>query len=132
MEAYCVKCKTKREVQEAQAEFNATGAPVTRGRCGVCGTTLYRIGRTPAHEGMEAPQRKAVRKRSGKLVIVESPAKAKKIAGFLGDGWRVEACLGHVRDLPPDRLGIAVDDDFRAQYAVLPGKKRVIERLTRA
>ncbi len=66
------------------------------------------------------------------LVIVESPAKAKKIAGFLGDGWRVEACLGHVRDLPPDRLGIAVDDDFRAQYAVLSGKKRVIERLTRA
>ena len=49
MEAYCMKCKTKREIVNPIASFNAAGAPVTRGTCGVCGTTLYRIGRTEGH-----------------------------------------------------------------------------------
>ncbi len=40
-----------------------------------------------------------------KLVIVESPSKAKKIQGYLGAGWTVLASMGHVRDLPPRRLG---------------------------
>lgn len=46
------------------------------------------------------------------LVIVESPAKAKKLTSFLGAGWRVEATRGHVRDLPQDSLGIEVDNDL--------------------
>ena len=54
-----------------------------------------------------------------KLVIVESPAKAKKIAQFLGDGWQVEACRGHVRDLPETELGVDIEADFRPQYQVL-------------
>ena len=66
MEAYCMKCKTKREIMEPQATFNATRAPVTKGKCGVCGTTLYRIGKTPAHEGLPVPEK--VNKRSRKLV----------------------------------------------------------------
>jgi len=57
-----------------------------------------------------------------KLVIVESPAKAKQIAGYLGEGWRVEACRGHVTDLPDDALGVDVDADFRPTYTILPGK----------
>ncbi len=57
MEGYCMKCKTKREILEAQASFNAAGAPVTKGKCGVCGTTMYRIGRTEAHEGMQKPEK---------------------------------------------------------------------------
>lgn len=55
-----------------------------------------------------------------RLLLVESPAKQKRIAAILGAGWRVEATRGHVRDLPQDRLGIDVEDDFRPQYEVLP------------
>ena len=64
-----------------------------------------------------------------KLMIVESPAKAKKIAGFLGTGWRVEACRGHVRDLPDNELGVDVERDFRPSYSLLPGKSHLIKRL---
>jgi DNA topoisomerase I len=67
-----------------------------------------------------------------KLVIVESPAKSKKIAGFLGQGWRVEACLGHIRDLPETELGVEVAADFRPTYEVLPGKGNVVKKLLKA
>ena len=67
-----------------------------------------------------------------KLVIVESPAKAKKIAEFLGQGWRVEACLGHVRDLPEADLGVDVASDFRPTYEVLPTKVNLVKRLLKA
>jgi DNA topoisomerase-1 len=67
-----------------------------------------------------------------KLVIVESPVKSKKIAGFLGNGWRVVACLGHVRDLPEAELGVEVAADFRPTYEVLPGKSNVVKKLLKA
>ncbi len=67
-----------------------------------------------------------------KLVIVESPAKAKKIAGFLGNGWQVEACRGHVRDLPETELGVDIERDFQPQYQVLPGKGNLVKRLVKA
>ncbi|HET7488291.1 MAG TPA: type I DNA topoisomerase [Acidimicrobiales bacterium] len=77
------------------------------------------------------------------LVIVESPAKAKTIAGYLGSGYVVESSVGHVRDLPDDaseipaayqgepwaRLGIDVDNDFKPLYVVSRGKKDVVKRL---
>jgi DNA topoisomerase-1 len=67
-----------------------------------------------------------------KLVIVESPAKANQIAGYLGESWRVEACRGHVADLPDDALGVEVDADFRATYTVLPGNGNLVKRLQKA
>ena len=71
MDAYCMKCKTKREMKDPVAQFNAKGSPVTVGTCPVCGTKLYRMGRTAAHEGLAAPTRpEKVEKRDGKLVIV--------------------------------------------------------------
>ena len=66
MEAYCVKCKTKREMKDAQAVFTAAGAPATKGVCPVCGTGLYRMGMTPAHEGLPRPEPAARPVRNGK------------------------------------------------------------------
>ena len=67
-----------------------------------------------------------------KLVIVESPAKAKKIASFLGEGWRIEACRGHIRDLPKDKLGVDVEQEFRPTYTLLPRKGSLVNRLIKA
>ncbi len=67
-----------------------------------------------------------------KLMIVESPAKSKKIAGYLGEGWRVEACLGHICDLPEAELGVDVTADFRPTYTVLSGKGNLVKRLLKA
>ena len=59
------------------------------------------------------------------LIIVESPTKAKTITRFLGDGFLVESCNGHIRDLPKGKLGVEVEKDFQVQY-VIPTKKRKI------
>jgi DNA topoisomerase-1 len=130
LEAYCVKCREKREIKDPQAEFNAVGAPVTRGTCIVCGTKMYRMGSTPAHEGLEKPKsvpRKIVRK--GNLVIVESPAKAKTVGRFLGKDYIVRASVGHVRDLLKSQLSVDVDHDFQPKYRVPNEKKQVVKEL---
>lgn len=67
-----------------------------------------------------------------KLLIVESPKKARSISKFLGEGWQVEACRGHVRDLPETELGVDVEADFRPQYLVLPGKGNLVKKLVKA
>lgn len=129
LEAYCIKCKSKREIQEPVADFNATGAPVTRGTCPVCGTRLYRTGRTEAHEGMTPPDRSKANQREGKLVIVESPAKARTVGRFLGKGYTVRASVGHVRDLLRSELSVDVENDFRPKYRVPNEKRQVVKEL---
>ena len=57
-----------------------------------------------------------------KLVIVESPAKAKTIKKYLGRGYEVMASMGHVRDLPKSRLGIDVENNFQPDYIDIRGK----------
>jgi len=64
-----------------------------------------------------------------KLVIVESPAKAKTIEKFLGRGYAVRASLGHVRDLPKRRLGVDVDNGFDPTYVVPKEKKEIVKEL---
>jgi DNA topoisomerase-1 len=130
MEAYCMKCKTRREIKDPEATFNAKGSPVTIGVCSVCGTKMYRMGRTPAHEGLTPPPRQPkVEKRSGKLVIVESPAKAKTVGRFLGRGYTVKASIGHVRDLLRSQLSVDVDNNFEPKYRVPNEKKVVVKEL---
>src|SRR5713226_1971203 len=67
-----------------------------------------------------------------KLIVVESPGKVKKIKAYLGEGWKVEASLGHVRDLPENDLGVTVTDGFRPTYEILKGKASVVRRLLKA
>lgn len=64
-----------------------------------------------------------------KLVIVESPAKAKTIKKYLGRGYKVVASLGHVRDLPKSKMGIDIENDFEPQYINIKGKGDVIKAL---
>ena len=63
------------------------------------------------------------------LVVVESAAKARTIEKFLGRGYTVRACLGHVRDLPTSKLGVDVDHGFEPQYVVPKERKDIVKRL---
>jgi DNA topoisomerase-1 len=92
------------------------------------------MGRTDAHEGLTPPEvqprkRKSSRKRSGKLVIVESPAKAKTVGRYLGKDYTVRASVGHVRDLLRSQLSVDVDNDFLPKYRVPNDKRPVVKEL---
>lgn len=63
------------------------------------------------------------------LVIVESPAKAKTIKGYLGKNYRVTASKGHVRDLPKSTLGVDIEDGFKPKYINIRGKGDLIKEL---
>ena len=64
-----------------------------------------------------------------KLIIVESPAKARTISKFLGKGYKVEASQGHVRDLPKSQIGVDVDDDFALKYITIRGRGDILTRI---
>ncbi len=153
-QAYCVKCKTKRDIISSQAVYTQTGTPGTRGICPECGTTLFRMGATEAHEGLPkpevTPQRKkkpakskakakparkqaekkaSSRRGGGKLVIVESPAKARSVGNFLGRGYIVRASKGHVRDLLVTQLSVDVENNFEPKYRVPNDKRDVAKEL---
>jgi DNA topoisomerase-1 len=156
MEAFCFKCRGKHELLNPAPIFFANGSPATQGTCANCGSEkVYKMGRTPAHEGMtppvveRKPREKKVdtgkKKRAGKgkgdaspavssakgrpLVIVESPTKARTIGKFLGRDFTVKASVGHIRDLPKSRLGVDVDNDFEPTYIVPMAKKATVKEL---
>ena len=68
----------------------------------------------------------------GNLVIVESPAKAKTIQKFLGDGYVVKSSFGHIRDLQDNKLSVDVEHGFRPEYVVPADKKKVVAELKKA
>ena len=184
MQAYCMKCRTKRDIQAPQAIFTASGTPATSGVCAVCGTKLFRMGETAAHAGMERPEaqprkrsaekskakggkkktsassrgaaskgkrKSSTRKTSGrstdastrktrssagpkvgKLVVVESPAKARSVGGFLGRDYTVIASKGHVRDLLVSQLSVDVENGFEPKYRVPNDKRDVVNQIREA
>ncbi len=157
LQAYCVKCKTKRPLKDAEAVYTKTGTPGTRGTCPECGTTLFRMGSTPAHADVPRPEvvekpEKASKKKAkkpakgkkgskasksgsaarGRLVIVESPAKARTIQRFLGKKYTVKASVGHVRDLLRSRLSVDVEHDFAPHYRVPNEKRQVVKEIKKA
>ena len=149
---YCFKCREKHEVLQPKAEWAANGSPGTRGTCANCGGTIYKAGYTPAHDNLPKPEVTAVRKaktkkksakkkagkkrstprRTGKLVIVESPAKAKTIGRYLGKGYSVKSSVGHVRDLLKSRLSVDVENNFEPEYRVTNDKRDVVKDLKAA
>ncbi len=64
-------------------------------------------------------------------MIVESPAKAKTLNKFLGRNYKIEATMGHVRDLPKSELGVDIENDFEPKYITIRGKGEVLARLRR-
>lgn len=130
MEAYCLKCKTHRQMDNPTPVYNSNGTPATKGKCPECGTSMFKMGRTPEHDGLPVPviQPKNNKKepaRNGKLVIVESPAKAKTVGRFLGKEYTVRASVGHVRDLLRSELSVDVENNFTPRYRV-PNEKRLV------
>lgn len=67
---------------------------------------------------------------SSKLIIVESPAKAKTISKFLGPGFVVRSSMGHIRDLPQDKLGVDIEHDFEPSYVVPKEKTKTVKELS--
>ena len=63
----------------------------------------------------------------GKLVIVESPSKAKTIKKYLGGDYEVIASQGHIVDLPANKLAVDVDNDFKPEYKTMPDKAKLIK-----
>jgi DNA topoisomerase-1 len=150
-----MKCREKREMQTPEPVYTASGTPGTRGVCPVCGTKMFRMGATPSHEGLPKPKvkdkpkvknkskrakraknsskaKKSKAKRKGRLVIVESPAKARSVGKFLGQGYVVKASVGHVRDLLRSKLSVDVENDFTPRYRVPNDKREVVNQLKEA
>ncbi|MBC7251020.1 MAG: type I DNA topoisomerase [Anaerolineae bacterium] len=113
-------------MQDPQALYLENGTPATKGTCPVCGVGMFRMGRTPAHDDLppyEPPPK------DGRLVIVESPAKARTVGRFLGKEYTVRASVGHVRDLLRSKLSVDVDDDFKPRYRIPNEKREVVKEL---
>ena len=129
MQGYCVKCKAKREIDNPVPVFMANGRPATRGKCLECGTGMFKIGHTQAHDDLEMEGN--IHGLSGRLVIVESPAKARTVGRLLGDEYDVRASVGHVRDLPANRLGVDIENGFEPRYVIPSKQKNVVRELRR-
>jgi hypothetical protein len=71
IEAYCVRCKEMVEMEDAQPVWTRKGTPGTRGFCSICGTTVFRMGRTPAHDKLKRPN-------TERLAKAMSPPKARR------------------------------------------------------
>lgn len=89
-------------------------------------TTKTKAGTTKKSAGT------AAKKNGTKLVIVESPAKAKTIGKYLGRGYTVTASMGHIRDLPASSLGIDVENGYTPKYITIKGKTALVKELKSA
>ena len=77
----------------------------------------------------KAPVKKAAKTGKKYLVIVESPAKAATIGKFLGNNYKIEASMGHVRDMPKSQMGIDFEHDFEPKYITIRGKGELLGKL---
>ena len=90
--------------------------------------------RTGADQAVPAdpPGTQEERMAKSSLVIVESPAKAKTIGKYLGPGYQVKACMGHLRDLPKSTLSVDIENNFEPNYRPIKGKEDIINDLKKS
>ncbi|MDP1830972.1 MAG: type I DNA topoisomerase [Geothrix sp.] len=87
--------------------------------------------RKPNESDSSVAERSEPAKQGQKLVIVESPSKAKTITKYLGKGYKVMASVGHIRDLPK-KLGVDIENGFQEEYEISPAKEKVVRELRAA
>jgi DNA topoisomerase-1 len=103
---------------------------------------MFKMGRTPAHDTITPPAPAPIKKKAkkskvkadkpklrGRLVIVESPAKARTVGKFLGKGYTVKASVGHVRDLLRSQLSVDTENNFAPKYRVPNEKRPIVKEL---
>jgi DNA topoisomerase-1 len=143
-----VKGKTAEDeaAMDEQAQAASPGATVATPRRATTKKSLTTNSKSAATKPASGGTRRKAATADGggtRLVIVESPAKAKTIAGYLGKGYVVESSIGHIRDMPDKaaeipakyknepwaRLGVDVNHDFEALYVVHSDKKQQVSKL---
>jgi DNA topoisomerase I len=92
-------------------------------------TASRRANGSPSPNGRSRAAAARSRRDGHDLVIVESPAKARTLAGILGPAYEIAASVGHVRDLPRSKLGVDIENEFEPQYIVPREKKEVVQRI---
>ncbi len=124
-------------MQDPQPGLSKKGAPGIAGTCPTCGGNLFRRLKS-AGEEREKPAKKtkkakkATTGRGSKLVIVESPTKARTIQRYLGRGYSVKASVGHVRDLLRSKLSVDTEDNYAPTYRIPNDKRAVVKDLKKA
>jgi DNA topoisomerase-1 len=132
---------TKTAGTTAAGAKTATGAKSTTAKAPASKATTAKTAAASRSAGTRTP--KAAGGHGNKLIIVESPSKARTIAGYLGNGYVVESSVGHIRDMPDSaadipakyksepwaRLGVDVNHDFEALYVVHNDKKQQVSKL---
>jgi len=88
--------------------------------------------KAPAKKRKTAAKAAPTARAAKALVVVESPAKARTIKKYLGPGFSVKASVGHVKDLPPSRIGVDVEEGFAPEYVVIRGKSKVLSEIRSA
>jgi len=147
IQAYCLQCRAKVTMVDAHEGESKSGNPGIVGACPQCGRGLFRAlpggkrapkskagsGRSKSAKGKGTkPATRSRRHRSGNLVIVESPTKARTIQRYLGKGYTVRASVGHVRDLLRSRLSVDTEKDFEPTYRIPNDKRSVVKELKSA
>ncbi|HEY3294876.1 MAG TPA: type I DNA topoisomerase [bacterium] len=116
--------KPARTSKPAAAKKTATRTP----RAGKTATG----GKAAPSSGRKFAAPRAVDATGKNLVIVESPAKARTLTGYLGSDYVVQATVGHLIDLPPKRLGVDLENEFEPEYVVIEGKESVLSALKKS
>jgi DNA topoisomerase I len=119
--------KTVKSVTKTSGSAQSPRASKTTAKSPKIAASKTAVKKSAPVKTVEKPQRIY----STKLVVVESPAKARTLTGYLGPDYLVQATVGHIWDLPRKRLGVNVEKEFEPEYEVIDGKADVVAALKR-